>query len=116
MRLHCPNLTANPIVMLCTLIAEGARWEARAAQSGALQGGGSTRLVTPDTREEGLVDGFTLDPQDWERVSPCRRGEGGPAEARTSGRERSAALGTLSGTNSCAVFYGVMQLFCSQII
>lgn len=24
MRLHCPNLTANPIVMLCTLVAEGA--------------------------------------------------------------------------------------------
>lgn len=79
MRLHCPNLTANPIVMLCTLIAEGARREAGAAQSGALQHGGSTRLVTPDTREEGLV-GLPWTPRTG---SECHHaGEGKEAQLR----------------------------------
>lgn len=109
MRLHCPNLTANPIVMLCTLMAEGARPGQHRA--GLCSTGHPLLWCLLKTERRGwwillgLGTSITI-----------RRGEGSPTEARTSGRERSAALGTLSSTNSCAVFFRVMQLFCSQII
>lgn len=105
MRLHCPNLTANPIVMLCTLMAEGA------ARPGLCSTGDPLVwcLLKPQRRGWWIFLGLGAS-------VTVRRGEGSPMEARTSGREQSAALGTLSGTNSCAVFCRVMQLFCSQII
>ena len=72
--------------------------------------------MSSETREEG-ASRFARDPQDRERVSPCRRGKGNlTAGVYPWPGRRTRLLACLSGVNSCAVFYRVMQLFCSQII
>lgn len=96
--------------MLCTPAAEGAQ-RGRAG----LCSTGDPLVWCLLNQTGGAGGGFASDPGTG---SECHHsGEGKEAQARrTSGREQSAALGALSGTNSCAVFHGVMQLLCSQII